>query len=102
MSPVRDADKLVLPQVRHTIEQLPLLAADSAAATLAERYADAIDQPSCPECGGHKQALIDLGPKLLAVLESLGATPKARTAAVKGGESAGQGALARLRAARTG
>jgi 3-hydroxyisobutyrate dehydrogenase-like beta-hydroxyacid dehydrogenase len=127
---VHDVDKLVLPQVRHTIEQLHLLPADSAAATLAERYAELIDHAAVATTylkplrelraviagntaaaehltrlevalSAHSVAS-DLGPKLLAVLESLGATPKARGAVMGGGGSAAQGALARIRAARPG
>lgn len=96
---IRAADHLILPEVRHTIEKLTLLPEDSAAATLAERYAAAIDQAACPECGGQREALKDLGPKLLAALEQLGATPRARAGAVKGG-GAGGGKLAAIRSAR--
>lgn len=97
---VRDAEDLILPEVRHTIEQLDLQPEDSAAATLAERYAAAIDDAACAECGGQRDALEKLGPKLLTALEALGATPHARPAASRRGGGAGVGKLAALRAAR--
>lgn len=98
---LRDADELLLPQVKHTIQQLSasLRPEDSAAATLAEQYADAIDQTVCPECGSHREALDRLGPKLLTALESLGATPRARATAGRQ-EGGSGGRLAQLRAAR--
>jgi hypothetical protein len=45
-------------------------------------------------------AVENLGPKLLAALDSIGATPKARAAVSKGGASRGPSKLASLRAAR--
>jgi hypothetical protein len=72
---VRSADDLIAPAVANTIQQLQtdLSDEDAAAVRLAERYAAAIDDAD------DKQAALDkLGPKLLAVLESLGATPKGR------------------------
>lgn len=92
MQQIRNADDLLLPQVQHTISKLGLRPEDSAAAALAERYAADIDTDP--------DQLRDLGPRLLATLIELGATPKAR-AAGKGGANAGQGTLAALRAART-
>lgn len=92
MKVLRDANDLLLPQVRHTIAQLELRPEDSAAATLAERYAAAID--------ADPEQLRDLGPKLLACLVELGATPRARATSGKGGASGG-GRLAQLRAARS-
>ena len=89
---LRDADDLLLPQVQHTIAQLELRPEDSAAATLAERYAAAID--------ADPEQLRDLGPRLLTCLVELGATPRARATAGKGGASGG-GRLAQLRAARS-
>lgn len=50
---------------------------DIAAVTLARVYADAIDV-------GEGDALKDLGPKFLTVLESLGMTPAARTTLKRG------------------
>jgi hypothetical protein len=98
---LRDADDLLLPAVHRTIAQLDLRPEDSAAATLAERYAETIDDTTCNECGSHADQLKELGPKLLTALESLGATPRARAAITKGGATgAGQGKLGALRAAR--
>ena len=90
---LRDVDQLLLPQVQHTIGALDLTPADSAAATLAETYARAID--------ADPDQLDDLGPRLLACLVELGATPKARAAVSKtAGGAASGGKLAQLRAAR--
>lgn len=72
--------------------------ADAAVVRLAERYAVAIDWSDDPT-----EALATFGPKLRLVLESLGASPRAR-AALKAGEkgtNAGSGRLAALRAARS-
>jgi hypothetical protein len=93
---IRAADDLIAPAVHEAIGQLPLRPEDHAAATLAQRYAAAIDDADDP------QATLDaLGPKLLATLDALGATPKARAQIMKGvssGENPGK--LAALRAAR--
>ena len=95
---IRTADSLVAPAVANVIQHLPLAAEDEAAATLARQYAAAIDEADYPE-----KALDDLGPKLLAVLEALGATPRARAQITKGTQtSAGPSELAKLRATRTG
>jgi hypothetical protein len=96
---LRAADGLILPEVRHTIGQLALQPEDSAAATLAEQYARAIDQATCSACGATGDRLDQLGPKLLAVLESLGATPRARAAAGKTRGGGTGGKLAAVRAA---
>lgn len=91
---LRSADELLLPTVQHTIANLTLRPEDSAAATLAERYAATID--------ADPEQLKDLGPKLLATLEALGATPRARAAGRKpaGGGTGGTSKLAALREAR--
>ena len=70
---VRDADELLVPDVRATIAALKLDGQDAAAAQLALALANAIDVADKPAA-----ALRWLGPELLKVLESLGATPAAR------------------------
>ena len=80
MGNLQDAARLLTPAVTETIAALDLKPEDTAAATLARRYAKAID-------GGDSDTLSWLGPKLLAVLEQLGATPAARAKA-KGGKPA--------------
>ncbi|HEX7038674.1 MAG TPA: hypothetical protein VF202_01015 [Trueperaceae bacterium] len=93
---LQPADRLLTPAVNATLKHLDLAAADDAAVVLARKYAAAID-------AGTDETLNDLGPKLLAVLESLGATPRARAALQKGGaggQGQGQGKLAAIRAAR--
>jgi hypothetical protein len=93
---IRAADDLIAPAVHDAIGQLPLRPEDHAAATLAQTYATAIDDADNPQ-----HALDQLGPKLLAVLEQLGATPKARAQIMKGTSSGeNPGKLAALRAAR--
>lgn len=62
--------------VTASLEALELDPRDGAARDLAALYAREID--------GDPDQLDALGPKLLAVLESLGMTPRARTAATKG------------------
>ena len=96
---LRSADSMLGPAVAETIQSLPLETQDTAAATLAEQYAAAIDNRGCAECASKHDALAELGPKLLACLVELGATPRSRAAAGKGG-AAGGGKLAQLRAAR--
>lgn len=44
------------------------------------------------------QVMVDVGPKLLAALDALGATPKARATAGKPGQAGKKSALAALRA----
>lgn len=69
---------LLLTAVRRSLKEIgtSLTPADKAAAELAQHYAQMIDTS--------KGALLnDLGPKLLAALESLGMTPRARRALVK-------------------
>jgi hypothetical protein len=89
---LRDSNDLLLPQVQHTISQLQLRPEDSATATLAERYAAAID--------ADPDQLKELGPRLLACLVELGATPRARATTGKGGAAGGTTKLAQLREAR--
>lgn len=75
--------------VAESVKELPETPRDAGAIRLANRYAAAIDAtPS----GEQWAVLADLGPKLLAVLESLGATPKGRTALAPKGGAASVGA----------
>lgn len=95
---LRAAEHLLTPAVASSLSALTLTGADLGAATLATGYARAIDAAS----GEDRAAVLrDLGPKLLAALIELGATPKAR-AAVKDGSAADDpnSTLARLREAR--
>ncbi len=71
--PVRDADELLVPAVHETIEALQLGPEYEAAAAVALRYAQAIDEAKDPAW-----ALRWLGPELLRSLEELGGTPRAR------------------------
>lgn len=98
MSPhLRPVDALIGADVDGTIRNLPHLAeSDQAAVRLAREYAAVIDDAGDED---RDKVLERFGPKLLAVLEQLGATPKAR-AARKGGGSGGEGKLAQLRASR--
>lgn len=80
----------VMDALRSTLGVLDLGEEDRAACALAWRLAEAIDTE------GSARALSDLAGKLLQVLESLGATPAARKALLKGVE---QGAGARQRSA---
>lgn len=79
--------------IEQTITVLELADPDKAVAELALVYARTIDDDS--------DQLEALGPKLLAALESLGASPRAR-AAIKKGVSSGNGPspLDELRAKR--
>lgn len=65
--------------IKGAIGGLELRPEDQGAAALAVKYAEAVD------AGGE---LDKVGPLLLAVLESLLMTPRARAAAVKGGTGA--------------
>lgn len=126
---LQSADRLLAPAVAESLAELDLEAEDAAAAKLADRYARELDQAAAvaaqaervlkaadedPELAelvaalkqklSARSAVENLGPKLLATLDALGATPKARAAASKGGGSGGQqgGKLAALRATRAG
>jgi hypothetical protein len=96
---LRVVDATLTGAVAAALAGLTLQPEDAAAARLARFYAEAIDRGGCEcdSCPG--EPLRDLGPKLLAVLESLGATPKARAAALKGVTPVA-GRLAAIRAAR--
>lgn len=94
---LRDAAELLAPAVEETIAALRLEEQDVAAVKLARRYAAAIDDAVDPV-----GALRYLGPQLLSVLESLGATPAARVRLLKGGTNANVSSdLQRFREGRT-
>ena len=76
---LRDADELLVPDVRATIEALGLADSDSAAAKLALRYAQVIDKAADPGW-----AMRWIGPLLLGALVELEATPKSRPQPVAG------------------
>ena len=121
------SDRLLAFAVVESIESLDLSPEDAALAKIAEKYAREIDgaaaaavqadrvlreiddDPDLSELVGalkaklaYRSALENLGPKLVAVLDALGATPKARASAGKGGASRGPSKLAALRATRAG
>lgn len=94
---LKDAGELLAPAVEATIASLRLEQQDAAAVKLARRYAAAIDDAADPI-----GALRYLGPQLLSVLESLGATPAARVRLLKGGTNANvSSGLERFRQSRT-
>lgn len=119
-------DRLLAPAVTASLGEIELEAEDAAAVKLAERYAREIDQADAAAAQADRvlrqiddedadlqelvaalkaklaarTAVSDLGPKLLAVLDSLGATPKARAARKGGTARAKGGSLAALRASR--
>lgn len=92
-STLQSVDGMLGPAVTETLHQLNLSPQDTAAARLARRYATAIDE-------GDAETLEKLGHRLLAALESLGATPRARALIKKGNASEAGGKLQTLRAAR--
>lgn len=95
MARLQSANNLLATEVANTIRSLDVTGEDAAAVKLARLYATEIDQAE------DKAAALDkLGPKLLAVLESLGATPTARAKLKGGAPSAGPSRLAQLRASR--
>src|SRR5258708_30574804 len=91
---LRDGGEVLGLAATATVDALILAAADAAAVKLAQRYAAAID-----DADNRAEALERLGPKLLAALESLGATPAAR-AKLKEGRPAGSGKPGGLQALR--
>ncbi len=84
MGNIQDADRTLTAAVAVTLDALKLAPEDTAAKRLAARYAAAIDTAESTQ-----DALDKLGPKLLAVLESLGATPAARARPKEGKASGG-------------
>lgn len=94
-SRLRSADTTLAHAVAGAVDSLTLSPEDGAAVRLARHYADAIDQADDPG-----KALEVLGPKLLAVLDALCATPAARARVVKGVVPGGPTRLQILRDAR--
>lgn len=89
---LRPVDDLIAPAIHATINALQTGPEDSGAVQLAHIYAKRIDDD--PE------SLEQIGPKLLAVLESLGATPKGRSLLKAPAGGAKGGKLAAVRNAR--
>jgi len=106
MSALRDASELLWPAVAETLASLDLGSEHAAAAKLAKRYAQIIDQlPDHAPRGQPDQAwgLRWIGPLLLDALTELGATPAAHAAITKGVKQASapqENQLAKLRKAR--
>lgn len=110
---VRDAGELLLPAVKESIAALKDKAdADAALIKLAERYAALIDDAGrhCSGCANddcrrpdRSWAIRWIGPLLHDALESLAATPVARTRTrtKEGTPASGTSRLAALRAAHT-
>ncbi|HEY0638703.1 MAG TPA: hypothetical protein VGD67_13720 [Pseudonocardiaceae bacterium] len=116
---LRPVEGLLAPAVSETVQALPARPEDSAAVRLAERYAAQIDEahqiaaelaeivPAGDDQARRLDALTkrveahtvlsELGPRLLAVLVELGATPKARG---QKAPAAGPSRLAALRESR--
>lgn len=105
---VRDAGELLLPAVDQAIAALETTEADAGTIQLARQYARTIDAcgwhcSGCddPDCNrdSNTWAMRWIAPLLLDALESLGATPLARTR-LKSKAPAGVSQLDKLRAAR--
>lgn len=71
-------DGRVLPAVEASLAAEKISERDQGAAALAVRYAKAIDDKYCSECGSKGDILDRIGPKLLAALSALNLTPAAR------------------------
>jgi len=101
---LRDASTLVRSAVEEAIRALDTRPEDAGAVRLARFYADVIDQAGDAEDPGKARAWCArwIAPLLLDCLESLGATPAARSRIKKGepARDATQGKLTALRAAR--
>jgi hypothetical protein len=93
---LRSSDALLLSAVTEAIAALGVAPEDSAASRLARAYAQEIDERNPEES---VEVLDKLGPKLLATLDALGATPKSRGRVTKTAP-VGESELERLRAAR--
>lgn len=99
MTALRDASELLWPAVAETLATLELSSEHAAAAKLAKRYAQVID-----DTPDQKWAMRWLAPLLLDCLTELGATPAAK-GRLKGGKDAAPAArsqLDKLREARAG
>jgi len=123
---LRSADQLLAPAVEQTLAALQPDTVDAAAVRLAQRYARDIDEASLITASlepvlrelmaldpklhdrllplavriERTAVLASLGPKLLAALEQLGATPAARARVKTGGGDAGPNRLKALRETR--
>ncbi|MFD4196631.1 terminase small subunit [Amycolatopsis thermoflava] len=127
---LQSTDRQLAPAVAETLTNLELSEQDKAVSRLARTYAEQIDRAAGAAAQAdhvlrlavereedpdtleliralkaklaERTAVTDLGPKLLAALVELGATPKARAAAAKGGASRGRtgGKLQALRDGR--
>jgi hypothetical protein len=97
MTALRDASELLWPAVAETLATLDLTPEHAAAAKLAKRYAQVID-----DTRDQAWAMRWIGPLLLDCLHQLGATPQAKAALTKGVKPADAkpGGLAKLRAAK--
>ena len=91
---LRDAAELLAPAVEETLAALELGERDAAAAQLARRYAEVIDEARDPAA-----ALRVFGPLLAKALEALRATPAARWGARESPRREGPNKVAQLRAA---
>lgn len=124
---LRDASGLIAPAVAESLAKLDLPLEDRAVSKLAELYAKELDVASAIAAKAEavlravnktgdvelmeavtalrnrltaKATLENIGPKLLAALEALGATPKARAATGRVKVTPGGGKLAAIRSAR--
>jgi hypothetical protein len=79
MAALRDTSELMWPAVAETLATLELGSEHAAAARLAKRYAQVID-----EARDQGWAMRWIGPLLLDSLTALGATPQAKAALAKG------------------
>lgn len=98
---LRPADVTVAASVSETVEALDLKPEDVTATRLAMKYAEAIDAAATLGMDTAAGALERFGPKLLACLVELGATPKARSAALRPSAPQTGSQLAKMRSART-
>jgi hypothetical protein len=98
--PLVSADSRLAEVVTETISVLTLKPEDVAAARLARRYAESIDAALGTDA--YPKLLALLGPKLLAALEALDATPSARAKPKGAGQGDGKPSkLAQLRTAHS-
>lgn len=95
---LRPAEDTMAGAVAGALDSLTLQGEDEAAARLARHYAETID--AAEEFDQRQLALAKLGPALLSVLESLGATPAARARVAKGVPTRAQTRLDLIREAR--
>lgn len=122
---VRPIEALIAPEVASTLAVLKVAPEDAGVARLARRYAQVIDDAALVAAElqevyadvdpddeatfkriaalaarvGAQAVLSDLGPKLLAALDALGATPRARKAP-KGGAGGQPSKLGAIRGSR--